>query len=120
MCYMGQPVRRKRANTVVVRETAAAGRASQKVGVRELRQNLSVYLDRVKNGEALAVCEHGMPVAILRPLPVSDSIVARLVAEGRATPASRSVRSLPRPRPATPGAPSISEILHDLRVERLP
>jgi hypothetical protein len=29
-----------------------------KVGVRELRQNLSVYLDRVKAG-ALEVTEHG-------------------------------------------------------------
>ena len=38
------------------------------VGVRELRQNLSVYLDRVKKGEALTVTEHGTAVAILRPL----------------------------------------------------
>ena len=30
-----------------------------RVGVRELRQNLSVYLDRVKAGETLTVTEHG-------------------------------------------------------------
>ena len=34
-----------------------------RVGVRELRQNLSVYLDRVKDGETLEVTEHGHPVA---------------------------------------------------------
>ena len=54
------------------------------VGVRELRQNLSVYLDRVKKGEALTVTEHGAAVAILRPLPAAPTVLARLVAEGRA------------------------------------
>src|SRR5829696_9130933 len=38
------------------------------VGVRELRQNLSRYLDRVKAGEALVVTEHGREVARLVPL----------------------------------------------------
>lgn len=37
------------------------------VGVRELRQNLSRYLDRVKAGEALDVTEHGRLVARLSP-----------------------------------------------------
>lgn len=37
------------------------------VGVRELRQNLSRYLDRVKAGEGLVVTEHGRVVARLVP-----------------------------------------------------
>lgn len=40
---------------------------SHTVGVRELRQNLSRYLDRVKAGEALVVTEHGREVARLVP-----------------------------------------------------
>lgn len=39
----------------------------EKVGVRELRQNLSKYLDRVKDGEALVVTERGRQVARLIP-----------------------------------------------------
>ena len=39
----------------------------ENVGVRELRQNLSKYLDRVKAGEALTVTEHGHEVARLIP-----------------------------------------------------
>ncbi len=39
-----------------------------RVGVRELRQNLSVYLERVKAGESLEVTERGQPVARLAPL----------------------------------------------------
>ncbi len=40
---------------------------SEKVGVRELRQNLSRYLDRVKEGESLVVTERGREVARLVP-----------------------------------------------------
>jgi prevent-host-death family protein len=41
------------------------------VGVRDLRQNLSKYLDRVKAGEALVVTEHGHEVARLVPSPAN-------------------------------------------------
>lgn len=37
------------------------------VGVRELRQNLSRYLERVKEGESLVVTERGREVARLTP-----------------------------------------------------
>jgi prevent-host-death family protein len=40
---------------------------AESVGVRELRQNLSKYLDRVKAGEDLVVTEHGREVARLVP-----------------------------------------------------
>jgi prevent-host-death family protein len=88
------------------------------VGVRELRQNLSVYLDRVKKGEALTVTEHGSAVAILRPLPRTSSVLDRLVAEGRATPPARSNRELPRPITVKLARP-LSDILDEMRDERL-
>ena len=40
---------------------------NDEIGVRELRQNLSKYLDRVKDGEALVVTERGRQVARLIP-----------------------------------------------------
>lgn len=39
----------------------------ESVGIRELRQNLSRYLRRVKQGEPLAVTERGRVVARLVP-----------------------------------------------------
>lgn len=42
--------------------------AAKTVGVRELRQNLSRYLERVKAGETLTVTERGHEVARLSPL----------------------------------------------------
>ena len=72
------------------------GRATYpRVGVRELRQNLSVYLERVLVGERLEVTDRGRPVAMLVPLPAASTLVDRLVAEGRAIPASRGLDDLP-------------------------
>jgi prevent-host-death family protein len=88
------------------------------VGVRELRQNLSVYLDRVKRGEALTVTERGAAVAILRPLPRPSSTLDRLVAEGRATPPARPLSRLPSPLSVTLDKP-LSDILEEIRAERV-
>ena len=67
------------------------------VGVRELRQNLSVYLARVKKGERLVVTERRQVVAVLAPVEVTDDPLARLVATGRAVAASRPLSARPRP-----------------------
>jgi len=87
-----------------------------RVGVRELRQNLSVYLRRVEAGETLDVTEHGRPVARLGPIrePALTGL-ARLEAEGHIRPATRDRRSLPLP-PRIPGRP-LSEILQEMRDE---
>jgi prevent-host-death family protein len=59
----------------------------RRVGVRELRQNLSLYLRRVERGERLEVTEHGRPVAVLVPIDASEGdALDRLVAEGRVSP----------------------------------
>ena len=93
-----------------------AGR--DRVGVREIRQNLSVYLERVKRGEALEITERGHPVAIIAPLPERGSLVARLVAAGRVTPSAGAHATLVAPAPGPEGAPSIGGILDDLRGDR--
>jgi prevent-host-death family protein len=66
-----------------------------RVGVRELRQNLSVYLRRVKEGASLEVTEHGRTVARLVPSGERGSVFERLVAEGKVTPATGSLDELP-------------------------
>ncbi len=39
------------------------------VGVRELKQHLSEYLERAARGEIIRVTDRGLPKAILAPLP---------------------------------------------------
>lgn len=89
------------------------------VGVRELRQNLSRYLERVKAGESLVVTERGREVARLTPSGPKDSAIARLVAERGATmPTGNLLDLVPeRGRPAE-GPPS-QQVLDELREERL-
>lgn len=87
----------------------------ESVGVRELRQNLSVYLRRVSTGEPLRVTEHGRPVAVLAPLPSDDHPLADLIAAGKVRPAKRRPRDLPPPLPAAPGSPTLTEVLEELR-----
>lgn len=90
------------------------------VGVRELRQNLSIYLDRVKEGETLRVTEHGQEVALLTPLPAKTmNVFERLVAEGKATAPTRSLKNLSLPKPGPPGLPRSEDIIAELREERL-
>ena len=90
-----------------------------RVGVRELRQNLSRYLDRVKQGETLAVTERGREVARLAPAGPRDSAIARLVHERGATLPRGDLLSVGPPggRPAS-GPPS-ERVIDDLRGERL-
>ena len=58
------------------------------VGVREFRDGLSRYLSQIKEGETLTVTEHGRPIA--RIAPVGDSVLDRLIAEGRVNPAAKA------------------------------
>jgi antitoxin (DNA-binding transcriptional repressor) of toxin-antitoxin stability system len=90
------------------------------VGVRELRQNLSVYLDRIKKGETLAVTEFGREVALLTPLPKREmDVFERMVAEGRATAPTRSLRNLPVPTPGRPGMPPAEVIISEMREDKI-
>jgi prevent-host-death family protein len=54
----------------------------EEVSVRELRQNLSFHLRRVREGQTLAVTSRGERVAVLAPIS-GGSRLDRLVAEGR-------------------------------------
>jgi prevent-host-death family protein len=70
----------------------------RRVGVRELRQNLSKYLRRVERGERLEVTEHGRPVAVLGPLGEAETPLERLIAAGRVIPPTEDILDLLPPR----------------------
>jgi prevent-host-death family protein len=56
-----------------------------RIGVRELRQHASRYLERVARGESLEVTDRGRPVARLVPVP--EDRWADMVATGKVSPA---------------------------------
>lgn len=57
------------------------------VGVRELKQHLSEYLDRAQRGELVRVTDRGRPKALLGPLPGGGRL-SKGVEEGWVTPSS--------------------------------
>ena len=84
------------------------------IGVRELRQRASEYLEQVQEGRSLEVTAHGRPVAQLVPI---RRIGRRrhLITLGRLTPASGDLLDLGPPLTAARGVQSAS---HQLRRAR--
>ncbi len=72
-----------------------ASTGTSRVGIRELRQNLSVYVRRIHRGERFEVTERGRPVALLVPLADAMSPLAKLVATGRARMPEGDLLDLP-------------------------
>ncbi len=85
----------------------------KRIGVRELRQNASKWLELVKGGEVVTVCERGKPVAKLVPYEREDPREA-LYEAGVLTRATLSLRDVPPPQPPPPGAPTSREVLDEL------
>ncbi|MBA2944825.1 type II toxin-antitoxin system Phd/YefM family antitoxin [Streptomyces himalayensis] len=75
-----------------------------RIPVRELNQNTSAVLARVQRGESLEVTVKGTAVARLVPITTTQSLLDRLVAEGRATAPTTSG---PVPMPPTLGDPAV-------------
>jgi antitoxin (DNA-binding transcriptional repressor) of toxin-antitoxin stability system len=89
------------------------------IGIREMRQNLSRYAQRARNGESFLITDRGQEIAQLTPAPGRASTVDRLVAERGARRGQgnllEAIEALPAP---IPGPPS-SDVLEELRAERL-
>lgn len=111
MCYMAATT------PVASPRPAPIGR----VGVRELRQNLSVYLERVVAGESLEVTDRGRAVAMFVPLRPGATLVDRLIASGRAIPARKDLLAFKRPPGRIPkdlGA-RLQRALQELREDKV-
>jgi len=91
-----------------------------RVGVRELRQNASKYLDRVKRGESLEVTERGVPIAVIGPVPaVKKTRIEELIEQGVLIPGKGNLQEI-LDRPVAPmdtnyAGPTSSQILDELR-----
>jgi prevent-host-death family protein len=68
------------------------------VGVRDLKNNLSRYLDRVRGGEEVVVTQHGRPVARLSPVDQPTDRLAELIASGAVRPPVSRERRRPTRR----------------------
>jgi prevent-host-death family protein len=86
------------------------------IGIRELRQNASVWIAKAKAGVTIQITDRGRPVARLVPLTPAEQARDRLIAEGQLIPATA-----PRVALSTSDlieGPSLSAILDEQRADR--
>ena len=88
---------------------SATNSSAAGVGIRDLRDNLSQHLKKVKDGGEVTVTEHGKPIARLVPFD-GMSKFDRMVAAGRITPALRPKMPLP---PALPYEGGVSDLIDE-------
>lgn len=84
--------------------------------MRDLGQNVSRVLTRVKEGESLVVTEHGRPVARLVPYTTGTSL-DEMIASGEVTPPSGDLQEfLARHKPVESEVLG-SKVLQEMRDE---
>jgi prevent-host-death family protein len=98
-------------------EATARAAASQRIGIRELRQHASIYVDLAEQGYTVDITNRGRLVARLVPVGEPGSPLERLIAAGIVEQAEEpgGAGGLdPYPAPP-PGRPAASEILGQFR-----
>lgn len=90
------------------------------VGIRELKNRLTHYLRRTKQGEEIVVTERGRPIALIQPIRSAERIaslearLAKLAAQGLLTlPSQKPLRRVRLVK--TFGSPVSRIILEDRR-----
>ncbi len=93
-------------------------RSTNTVGVKELKDRLTHYLRRTKQGEEVIVTERGKPTALLQAIKTADEAasiearLSRLAALGAITLPTRRTRQKPKPMKVS-GPPVSKAILDD-------
>ena len=88
--------------------------ATNEVGVRELKNQLSRYLDQVKSGGEVTVTQHGKPIARLCPVAPETDRRQELIDAGVIVPAKRP-RRLPHKQVALSPGPSLARLIDQQR-----
>ena len=87
------------------------------MGIRELRQHASRYVEAARRGETITVTDRGTPVARLVPLSPLENHLADVIAAHQLVPPQRSRRTYSNVRRAE-GPPLSADVERD-RDERV-
>lgn len=90
----------------------------ERVGIREMRQNLSRYARRARAGESFVITDRGSDVAQLVPASSRASAIDRLVAERGARRGHGSLLDVLEELSEPIAGPPSSAVLDEIRAER--
>ncbi|HTR91598.1 MAG TPA: hypothetical protein VMI73_07650 [Trebonia sp.] len=105
--YAGDPVHHSTSNL-----------PQQRIGIRELRQHASVYVDLVERGYTVDITNRGRLVAQMIPVRDPESPLERWIAKGvieRAEDEGSVLEIEPYQSAPSPGQPNASQALERLR-----
>ncbi|MCV7051233.1 type II toxin-antitoxin system prevent-host-death family antitoxin [Mycobacterium heidelbergense] len=86
------------------------------IGIRELRQNASVWIAKVKAGLTIQITDRGLPVARLVPIMPAERARDQLIADGQLIPSSAP--RVPLSTADLVEGPSLTAILDEQRSDR--
>ncbi|WP_419995808.1 type II toxin-antitoxin system Phd/YefM family antitoxin [Streptomyces boninensis] len=92
----------------------------EQIGIQELIQHVSRYVERVRRGEVIEITDDGATVARITPVSHDETTLDVLIAQGLVVPPSGSFDELLESPGASgrPGAPPTDVILSELREDR--
>lgn len=91
----------------------------ERVGIRELRQNLSAYLAKVKSGSAFTVTHRGKPIAILKRPAKAEDMWQQLIDDGVVVPAAGHWSEIEQPAGGVDLNRTTSKYLQEMREDRI-
>lgn len=85
-----------------------------RIGVREIRQDASIILARVEEGEEFIITNRGVPVARLLPIDVDDNaLIEEMVANGDILEADGNLWDLPLPTFKVKGKSATQQLIEE-------
>lgn len=90
-----------------------------RIGIREIRQDASMILARVEDGEEFIVTNRGVPVAKLLPYKKSaDELISEMISAGEIVEAEGNVWELPAPSVKLKGKTASELLIEERERER--
>lgn len=85
-----------------------------RIGVREIRQDASIILARVEEGEEFIITNRGVPVARLLPMDVDENaLIEEMIANGDIVEADGNLWDLPLPTFKLKGKSATQQLIEE-------
>ena len=95
-------------------ERAKNSHPQNQIGIREIRQDASIILARVEEGEEFIITNRGVPVARLLPVEVDENaLIEEMIANGDIIEAEGNLWDLPLPTLKLTGKSATQQLIEE-------
>ena len=95
-------------------ERAKNSHPQNQIGIREIRQDASIILARVEEGEEFIITNRGVPVARLLPVEVDENaLIEEMIANGDIIEAEGNLWDLPLPTLKLKGKSATQQLIEE-------